>query len=56
MNQVKKNLESWDEDELLFVTSKDIHYFFFHAFLLVLGKTVVFDSRSSSTAWKCVKK
>ena len=32
------NLDSWDEDELLFVTGKDIRYFcyfFFDAFLLI---------------------
>ena len=39
------SLDGWDEDELLFVTGNDIHYFsyfFFNAFLLALGGIVVF--------------
>ena len=40
---MNRNLDSWDEDELLFVTSKDIRYFFFDIFLLVPGRIVAFD-------------
>ena len=39
---MNRNLDSWDEDELLFVTGKDIRYFFFYTFLLVLSRIVVF--------------
>ena len=52
----EKTLDSWDKDELLSAAAgKDICYFFFDAFLLLLGRIVVFDFRSSSTSWKCVK-
>ena len=37
---MNRNLDSWDEDELLFVTSKDIHYFFFDIFLLELSPLI----------------
>ena len=52
----RERLDSWDEDALLLVTSMDVSYFFFDAFLLVPGRIVFFDFWSSSTAWKCVKK
>ena len=50
VNNEQRNLDSWDEDELLFVTGEDIRYFFLDAFSLVLGRIVhvVFDFRSNS--------
>ena len=42
MNQVNNEQRKTLTAEL-FVTSKDTCYFFFGAFLLVLGRTVVFD-------------
>ena len=46
MNQVNnEQRKTWTaeiKDELIFVSGKDIRYFFFDAFLLVLGKIVVF--------------
>ena len=46
MNQVnnglRKTLTAEIKDELIFLSGKNIRYFFLDAFLLVLGKIVVF--------------
>ena len=55
-NELRKTLTAEIKDELIFVSGKDIRYFFLDAFLLVLGKIVVFYFWLRSTAGKCVKK
>ena len=37
-NNAQRNTLTADEDELLFVISKDIHYIFFNSFLLGAGR------------------
>ena len=48
-NEERETLVAEMMDELLFVTGKDIRYFFLDAFLLVLDRIVFFEFRSSLT-------